>query len=774
VFEDERKSTPGVLTVVRENRHVALPLQRYDVKARVADLVADVTVTQTYENPFTEPLEAIYIFPLRGGCAVRDFELRIGDRVVRGDVKERGEARREYDEAIEEGRRAALLEQERDDVFTLNVGNIPPGETVDVRMTYSERLPFHEDGRAEMRVPMVIGPRYIPGAPLHGDSVGDGVEVGTDVVPDASRITPPRLADGFDPEIGLDIEIEIGSADDIACSQHAMRLSNGRVSLARKNELLNRDFVLRWRVAGEKLETRVLARDGHGMLTILPPKRGDFLGVPRDITFLIDRSSSMSGEKLASAARACALLLRTLEPRDRFTILAFDNSVEWFSDGLTAADEDGIKRGTRYLRGIEAGGGTELDGALAEALRLAPEPGRAPVLVLITDGQVGDEHRILKHAQRDLGDTRVFTIGVDTAVNEGFLRRLAAAGGGTSAFVVPGGDLDEALRAIGREIGTPIVTGLRIEGADGVTPSPVPDLFSNRPVTVFLRTRGEPIRVRGTFADGTAFDESAATRETDLEAIPHLWARSLVTDLEDRFRLGDTEVRDEIVALAVKHRLLTPFTAYVAVDESGVVNPEGHPYRFVQPVEMPDAWAPHSTVSFMPKRQVPKAYVQRSLPPDYSAAYIAPDFELLEGEDAEAGWPDRNGAVPPTARRTFLPRPGRGSAGPGARPPKARRVAAQERKRIEAAIEALANVLAKLDATADEVDRARRALLDELAASELGLWRPALQRVLRTEAVALIAGLRAGGDASDLRARCVKALEEARVEKEEDFWINTV
>src|SRR5256884_2798166 len=577
-----------------------LPLQRVDLRARVIDRVAEVTVEQKFGNPFSDPIEAVYVFPLAGGCAVSRFEMRIGARTLQAKIEERGEARRQYAEALDQGKRAALLEQERDDVFTVQVGNVTPGDEITVILTYSERLPFFEDGRTELRLPLVVAPRYVAGEELPRAQAGHGVVRDTASVPDASRISPPRLAKGFDPKVSLAMEVELfGGFSDLACSQHAVRTSSGpesaRVSLSREREPLDRDFVLRWRLASEQVKSQVLVHGGFALLSVLPPARDGFLGAARDVVFVVDRSGSMQGPKMASASRACALLLRTLGPRDRFAVLAFDEVVEWMPGGFQQADEGAIERGEKWLRSVEARGGTELDLAMREALQQlrsrGESAGRAPVVVLLTDGQVGDESSVLKRLQAELGDARVFTVGIDTAVNDGFLPRLAAPGGGTRPLVEPGARLEEALEAVGREIGTPLVTDLHIDGeVTGLAPARIPDLFAGRAAATFFRLGGPRVKITGRFADGSQFEQELEAREAPLGAIDHLWARARIVDLEDEFRASrSAAVKNEIVAVSIRHTGLTHITAFVVVDDE-VVNQGGTRRTVVQPVEMPADW----------------------------------------------------------------------------------------------------------------------------------------------------------------------------------------
>ena len=424
------------------------PLCAVDLKARVAGLVAEVELCQRFANPFPDPVEAVYVFPLAGDAAVTSFELRVGERRLAGELAERAEARRTYEEGLEAGHRAALLEQERDDLFTLQVGNVAPGEEVEVRLTTAEILPYRADGTAELRLPLVAGIRYVPGAPLDRDDCGDGVEPDTDEVPDASRITPPRLAAGLDPGVGLSLSVELlhGAGEGLAglaCSQHAICLAAapGRttVELARGGERLDRDFVLRWRLAGATVRPLLLAGRGPdgerpAVLTLLPPPETGHRR-PRDVVFLVDRSGSMSGSKMIAAARAGAALLASLAATDRFALLAFDNEVESpdTSPALHAATPEAVARGERFLRKLEGRGGTELLPALKAALRLVPtdDEGRDALLVLLTDGEVANDGAVLAHLQRHPSPARIFTVGVDTAVNRPFLERLARLGRGS-------------------------------------------------------------------------------------------------------------------------------------------------------------------------------------------------------------------------------------------------------------------------------------------------------------------------------------------------------
>jgi Ca-activated chloride channel family protein len=419
--------------------------------------------------------------------------------------------------------------------------------------------------------------------------------------------------------------------------------------------------------------------------------------------------------------------------------------------GLAQADEAGIERGEKWLRGIGARGGTELDGAMGQALELIRKhgeaAGRVPVVVLLTDGQVGDESSVLRRLQKELGDARVFTLGIDTAVNDGFLKRLASLGGGTSTFVEPGARLEEALQAIGREIGAPLITDLRVEGGlEDPAPSRVPDLFAGRASSAFFRVRSKgKVTVTGRYDDGKPFSVEIEPREAPLAAIDHLWARARVTDLEDQFReTHDEAVKKEIIALSLRHMLLTRFTAFVVIDESEAVNKAGPRRTVVQPVEEAAEWT-----------QAPMTMATGGMRAMAAMPSMIPS----------PGAPVMMGRAPRAKKEGFLSKMAAkmsdAFSGSGL-PPPARPAAADTRtsvatidttgmqKALEAYVRAFAHAHAELKAgrlpPADPLREARMKLMEELKLLlEFALLVPALQKFLRSAAQDLIAALSSPG-----------------------------
>ncbi len=635
----ERRGS-GLLSALNSGDFIpcSLPLERVTYKASVVEQAAQVTVEQCFRNKNSRHIEAVYTFPLSGNAAVSDFELRIGERIIKGSVRERKAAEKEYRETLMEGKQAALLEQERDEVFTVQAGNIPPGESVLVRLSYSERILFSEDGNTELRLPLTVAPRYIPGASLELTPSGLGSAEDTDIVPDASRITPYYLARGDSAGVELSISVTLHHSicgesfiepEYISCSQHAVQAiideKHTVITLAEASEIMDRDFVLRWK--SERTEQRSSFWSYHdektgeryGMITLIPPPRKPVLRAPRDLVFVLDRSGSMEGIKMASAKRACSLLLSNLEPCDRFAILAFDDFNEWLGRSILQSDSPhffkadlmSIAQSTQFLNRIQARGGTETYGALKCAVALLyeqsdPEDGRVPVIVLITDGQSGDEMQILQFARQRLGMTRLFTIGIDNAVNKGFLEHLARLGGGTSSCVEPGAALEQALLQISDEIGDAFVKDITIEDMDAgldmdsVAPSRICDLFAGRPSTIYFRIAREgTVILKGRHPEGTEHREVLKSQPGAPAVLKHLWARNHSSDLEDRYyETLDRSIHRKIVKIGEQYNVLSKFTAFVAKDRNVIVNTTGQMDQAPQPACFPSGWAQPGTFSY--------------------------------------------------------------------------------------------------------------------------------------------------------------------------------
>jgi Ca-activated chloride channel family protein len=629
----------GALTTGRG----CLPLEALDVRGRIDGLLAQVTVRQTFVNATAEPLEATYIFPLPDRAAVTAFRMEVAGRIVEAALRERARARREYAEAIQRGHRASIAEEERPGVFTMRVGNLMPGERATVELTLAGTLPY-ADGEVTFRFPLVVAPRYIPGLPLPGPSVGAGVALDTHAVPDASRITPPVLLPGYPNPVRLSLAVELhetgAPADDVRVSLHAVWEDDAPSAGVRRVVLqpgarLDRDFILRFRLGGPAAQTALSLHpdaerneqlEGTFALTIVPPiATGPGAGVggsrPRDVALVLDRSGSMEGWKIVAARRAAARIVDTLTDADRFAVIAFDVRIETPERGeltLIPGTDRNRFRCVEFLAGLKARGGTEIAGALDRAVRLFDEssgertgasPRRAGserILVLVTDGQVGNEDEVLRVIAPRLEGVRVFTLGIDQAVNEGFLHRLAGMGasGGSCELVESEDRLDAVMESIHRHIGTPLLTdvqllpganGLRL-AADSLVPDRLPCLFAGSPLLILGRYQGlprGPLVVRGQAPNGTTWQEVVAPAVRDNPAITAAWARGRVRQLEDHYAAGPADVQGlekSIIATSLRYGVLCRFTAYVAVDRSAVVNEGGEVHYITQPVEMPSGW----------------------------------------------------------------------------------------------------------------------------------------------------------------------------------------
>ena len=609
-FGQDRDAGFGALRTERG----LLPLVAMEVDARVAGVIAAIELAQSFVNTTGVAIEATYIFPLPDRAAVHKFQMEVGGRVIDGVVEERGAAREQYDQAIAQGHRAAITEEERPGVFTLRVGNLMPGDVATVRLSLVGPLAI-DDGEVTFRFPLVVAPRYMPGAALGGEQAGLGAAADTNLVPDASRISPPVLLPGCPNPVRLGIRVRLEDRDlrDISSSLHAVTTQkrDGLIVAIQPGERLDRDFILRWHVDHGALRSGLICADDLGqggtfMLTLVPPSTVAMASKPRDVVFVIDRSGSMGGWKMVAARRAAARMIDSLTSRDRFCAIAFDNITDLMPEAnLVDATDRNRYRAVEQLGKVEARGGTELASPLELAARMLAGGylDRERVIVLITDGQVGNEDHILRSLTPSLRDIKMFTLGIDQAVNAAFLKRLAGAGGGLCELVESEDRLDEVMAKVHRRIGTPIATELTVRGNGleidhaSIAPKKLPDVYAGAPVTIMGRYRGHAGAVASIEIVGTSLGDplrETVIRAADSSPAPWLaasWARAAIRDREDLYAAGlRGGLEHEIVALSKQYSVLSRFTAFLAIDRSQIVNRGGFVHPVVQAVEEPEGW----------------------------------------------------------------------------------------------------------------------------------------------------------------------------------------
>lgn len=574
----------------------AFPLQAVDVRGSVQGLLYAATVTQKFQNDRDTRMEAIYTFPLPPKAAVHGFTLTVGDRVIAGEIKERGAARREYAQAVADGHRAALLEEERSDIFTTTVGNIGPGEEVEIKFELSGPLSCFKN-TARLRLPLVVGEVYIPGRALTGDSVGEGTESDTDQVPDASRITPPRLAPDRPNPVALSISFEVDPAGlqivDVASTCHFARskkFQDGRyrVSLLPGVERMDRAFVLEVTYPENTLQTSVLWDPSSKAfaMTVVPPVSVTREEHPRDVVILLDRSGSMQGWSMVAARRAAARIIESLNEADRFGVIAYDTVNEHFDlkQGLCQANSFAKMRAAEYLSKVEARGGTEMLPALQEGLRyFTSASNRDPHVILVTDGDVGNDSALIRSCQTGV---RISTIGIGYAAREGLLNRMAETSGGLCSLIPNEADLEKELVEMHRKWGQPVWKGLSLAGQDEGFRSPkFWDVWQDVPTTFFGKADlAEFTTVSGWLSNRGQHSVEVPVQRSEDPLVYRAWARSRLLDLEDLF-LVNRATPAELVELSVSAQVLCRFTAFSAVDKSERVETELELERVVQPVE---------------------------------------------------------------------------------------------------------------------------------------------------------------------------------------------
>ena len=559
-----------------EQTRVALPLKGVECQFHVTGDIASVQLDQIYHQNADRPLDCAYTFPLPAGAAVYRCEVHINGRIIRAKVEEKEAAREIYRTQKAAGRRTALVETERENLFTLSLGNVQPGDVIVVCFAWFQVLDRSGNG-LRLMVPTCPGVRYIPGKPLLRALSGRGTADDTDQVPDASRITPPRI-DALHPDAAYlcikgrlsASDVESGSASSPSHPIFVREIEGQfAVELSGRAAVPDRDFVVTWQ------EPKVLqllpqawhwneGKDTYALVQLRAPEKVKVAdGLSQDFYFLVDRSGSMSGAKWKRTCEALLGFVGLLGAADRVWITLFESEFQDF-DAVPAPAPDVLKdAGFQQMQSIGTGGGTELLPAANHVLEAIAthSADRRTNVILITDGEVGNDDAILK-AFKTTGQLTVHTFGIDTAVNDAFLKALARQHRGGCWLQTPDDDIAGTVSALGERLRSPVLSQLALKGSWETADGALPDLHAREVVTVALRGRGKgPIQLTGCLPDGTAHAYTLPLGNEGSEAVKLLWVRQRISSLIES---GDQQ---QAIALAKIHNLICKGAAFIAWDE---------------------------------------------------------------------------------------------------------------------------------------------------------------------------------------------------------------
>ncbi|MBS1713252.1 MAG: VWA domain-containing protein [Armatimonadetes bacterium] len=596
-------AVPGQLTILDKDRRptVLAPLKGTNVSVDIAGISARVTLVQTFQNPGRTPIEAVYTFPMAADAAVDRMRMNVAGRVIVGQIKRREEARQIYENARASGQVASLLDQERPNVFTQNVANILPGATVEVEISYVQTLKF-EDGQFEFSFPMVVGPRYLPA-----------------LTPDPEKVSPPTLAPGVRSgaavslTVHLDAGAELEGVNSVLHDVDTKRVGKNAavVELKRKDEIPNRDFILKYRTKGQGIREQLVTH-GHGdgtgsfCLVLSPPVNvpSDIVR-PREVVFVMDQSGSQSGFPIQKSKELTTKLIDAMRTTDTFNVVAFSNGARKLWPEARQNTPANVTEAKAFVNGLDANGGTEFLPAIEMSLAQPPTGNRLKLVVFNTDGFIGNEFEILDRIQKYRDRSRMFTFGIGNGVNRFLIDAMSAEGRGASETVTLAENADTAVANFLKRTQSPVLTDVSVQ-FDGVkvadvSPKNLEDLFAGRPVVVtgrYLAAGKGTVTVTGRTGAGpwkrvVAVDFGPSPNAGT--GVTSLWARRMVDDLTRTDWLASmkstpqqrTDGQNKIIDLSLKYGIMTQYTSFVAVEQK-VVNVGGKQRKVAVPVEMTD------------------------------------------------------------------------------------------------------------------------------------------------------------------------------------------
>jgi len=532
----------GSLLLRMSEGYVTATLLNTDVNIVVNGLVARVSVMQEFENTGEEWIEGVYVFPLPDAAAVDHMRMYIGERFIEGEIREKEQARKEYEQAKSEGKKTSLVEQQRANLFTTSVANIAPGEKVIIEIEYLEDLKF-EEGIFSLRFPMTLTPRYIPGRTTE-DRQGSGWSPDTDLVDDASLVTPPMVTTSNSHRVALRASVNAGMPLEIIASRyHPVNVSessgNYLVTLAGDRAPMDHDFELLWRptpaaAPRAMVFAETIAGQPHYLLLVVPPEPElvTDASMAREMIFIIDTSGSMHGVSLEQAKAALGQALQTLRPGDYFNVVEFNTNTNPLYPASVSADSKNLENAQRFVQKLHSNGGTEMYTALSFALRTPRVENHLRQIVFITDGAVGNEEGLFKLIDSKLDDARLFTVGIGSAPNSWFMRKAAETGRGSFTIISALHEVGEKMERLFRKLESPQVTDIEVQWPSGVTvdsyPGVVPDLYLGEPVVVKARAsgtfrQGDTVRIAGNTVGGAWSRELTLGVRPQSSGIAALW-----------------------------------------------------------------------------------------------------------------------------------------------------------------------------------------------------------------------------------------------------------
>ncbi len=582
-----------LLRTPQAGSYMPAPTVATEVRMRISGMIARVRVSQRFENPGNTWTEGIYVFPLPETAAVDRMRMRIGERVVEGRIKEREEAKRVYDEAKQSGQRAALVEQERPNIFTSSVANIGPNDAISIEIEYQQSLRYL-NGEFSLRFPMVVAPRYIPGQPvLHQELLSGfrstGWSADTNQVADASRITPPVLhpSQGATNPVTLMVDLDAGiPLARVESPSHAITVEDSgagstNIRFVNGSQPADRDFVLAWKpqignAPRAALFTEAVGGETYAMLMVMPPETPPSRALlRREVIFVIDTSGSMGGASIRQAKRALKFAIERLRDGDRFNLIEFNSKTRLFYPAPRPASRLSREQALRWVAALDAGGGTEMRSALEAALKHDPETRGVRQVVFLTDGAVGNEDALFKLIHKRLGAARLFTVGIGSAPNAHFMRRAASFGRGAFTYIGSVSDVGEKMETLFQKLESPVMQDIEIRwpeasGSVEVFPARLPDLYAGEPLVVTARLPRlyREVQIQGTRARETWRVRIPLEGGNEQSGVGVLFARNKIASLMQGATRGadPAVIRQAVIDVALEHHLVSRYTSLVAVD----------------------------------------------------------------------------------------------------------------------------------------------------------------------------------------------------------------